>query len=52
MHGQKFGTTRGGPQVDLLHHNPLAKWLAAFCFVGLHGTVSLLGSKFLAMCYA
>ena len=23
MHGQKFGTTRGGPQVDVFHHIPL-----------------------------
>jgi len=49
MHGQKFGTTRGGPQVDVFHHIPLGNWFAAFSFVGLHATVSLLGSEFLAM---
>ena len=37
LHGQLFGTTKGGAEVDLCHHIPLGNWLASFC----HARVSL-----------
>ena len=41
-HGQLFGTTRGGAEVDVCHHFPLGNnWLACFSFLRMHVRVSL-----------
>ena len=31
-HGQLFGTTRGGAEVDVCHHIPLCNCLTAFSY--------------------